>query len=167
MDSEKCKDYSTECILLGGVFREPISEHQHDHVWLRQDNRQQQCHSRKPVAPSLRHCIRTVRASFLPMVALQAADLPEDVLGINFPHGSSGGLRTVVAASPIDIAESGSRYVIFHMSHRYGLVVHPRQLSTSCCHDPVAFVYRPVKVSLDREFARALCKPSLTHEYDL
>src|SRR5437867_3883167 len=61
-----------------------------------------------------------------------------------FPWRSWRGLRTALAGSPVGVAESGLRCVMFDMSRYYGRVVHLRQLPTSCRHDAVAFGYRRV-----------------------
>jgi hypothetical protein len=81
----------------------------------------------------------------------------------SFPLGSWLGLRTAHAGSPVGVAESGLRCVMFIMSRYYGRVVHFRQLSTSCCHDAVAFSYRRVNVPPDGDFHPAVCTPSQAH----
>jgi len=53
---------------------------------------------------------------------------------------------------------------MFDMSRCYGRVVHLRQLSTSCCHDAVAFGYRRVNVPPDGDFHPAVWTPSQAHE---
>ena len=80
-----------------------------------------------------------------------------------FPLGSWHGLRTARAGSPVGVAESGSRCVMSVMSRRYGRVVHLRQLSTSCCHDAVAFGFRRVNVSPDGDSHPAVWTPSQAH----
>jgi hypothetical protein len=82
----------------------------------------------------------------------------------DFPRGSWHGLRTALAGSPVGAAESGSRCVMSGMSRCYGRVVHLRQLSTSCCHDAVAFGCRPVNVRPDGDLHPAVWTPSQTHE---
>ena len=49
-------------------------------------------------------------------------------------------------------------------SRCYGRVVHFRQLSTSCCHDAVAFGFRRVNVPPGGDFHPAVCTPSQAHE---
>jgi hypothetical protein len=80
------------------------------------------------------------------------------------PPGSWPGLRTALAGSPVGAAESGSRCVMSVMSRCYGRVVHLRQLPTSCCHDAVAFGYRPVNVRPDGDLHPAMWTPSQAHE---
>src|SRR5207249_8641642 len=80
------------------------------------------------------------------------------------PPGSWRRLRTALAGSPVGVAESGLRCVMFDMSRCYGRVVHLRQLSTSCCHDAVAFGYRRVNVTPDGDFHPAVWTPSQAHE---
>jgi hypothetical protein len=46
------------------------------------------------------------------------------------------------------------------MSRCYGRVVHFRLLPTPCCHGAVAFRFRRVNVSPDRDFHPAVCTPS-------
>jgi hypothetical protein len=79
------------------------------------------------------------------------------------PLGSWPGLRTALAGSPVGAAESGSRCVMLIMSRCYGRVVHLRQLSTSCCHDAVAFGYRPVNARPGGDFHPAVWAPSQAH----
>ncbi len=81
-----------------------------------------------------------------------------------FPQGSWRGLRTALAGSPVGMAESGLRCVLFDRSRRYGRVVHLRQLSTPCGHDAVAFGYRPVNVRPDGDLHPAVCTPPQAHE---
>ena len=80
------------------------------------------------------------------------------------PHGSWPGLRTALAGSPVGAAESGSRCVMSVMSRCYGRVVHLRQLPTPCCHDAVAFGYRPVNVRPDGDLHPAMWTSSQAHE---
>src|SRR5205823_1123740 len=81
-----------------------------------------------------------------------------------FPQRSWRGLRTALAGSPVGVAESGLRCVMFDMSRYYGRVVHLRQLPTSCRHDAVAFGYRRVNVPPDGDLHPAVCTPSQAHE---
>src|SRR5213078_4831450 len=81
-----------------------------------------------------------------------------------FPSRSWRGLRTALAGSPVGVAESGLRCVMFDMSRYYGRVVHLRQLSTSCRHGAVAFGYRRVNVPPDGDLHPAVCTPSQAHE---
>src|SRR5205823_8327213 len=83
------------------------------------------------------------------------------------PRRSWRGLRTALAGSPVGVAESGLRCVMFDMSRYYGRVVHLRQLSTSCRHDAVAFGYRRVNVPPDGDLHPAVCTPSQAHERGL
>jgi hypothetical protein len=81
-----------------------------------------------------------------------------------FPRGSWRGLRTALAGSPVGAAESGLRCVMSVMSRCYGRVVHLRPLSTSCCHDAVAFGCRPVNGRPDGDLHPAVWTPSQAHE---
>src|SRR5438477_10164469 len=84
-----------------------------------------------------------------------------------FPQRSWRGLRTALAGSPVGVAESGLRCVMFDMSRYYGRVVHLRQLPTSCRHDAVAFGYRRGNVPPDGDLHPAVCTPSQAHERDV
>ena len=70
-------------------------------------------------------------------------------------HGLQDGLRSAVAGSSHRLAESSSR-CSSTMILCYGLAVHLRQLSTPCCHDAVAFGYRPVILRPDGDFHPAM-----------
>lgn len=80
------------------------------------------------------------------------------------PLGSWQGLRTALAGSPVDSAESGSRCVIVLVARCYGRVVHLRQLPTPCCRGAVAFGYRRVNVPPDGDFHPAVWTPLQAHE---
>src|SRR5207253_4275554 len=81
-----------------------------------------------------------------------------------FLPGSWRGLRSALTGSPVGVAVSGLRCVMSSMSRCYGRVVHLRQLSTSCCHNAVAFGYRRVNVPPDGDLHPAVCSPSQAHE---
>ena len=78
----------------------------------------------------------------------------------SFLRGPWPRLRSALTGSPVGMAVSGLRCLMSYMSRCYGRVVHLRQLSTSCCHDAVAFGYRRVNVPLDGDFHPAVCTPS-------
>jgi hypothetical protein len=82
----------------------------------------------------------------------------------SFLRGSWPRLRSALTGSPVGMAVSGLRCVMSYMSRCYGRVVHLRQLSTSCCHDAVAFGYRRVNLPPDGDFHPAVCTPSQAHE---
>ena len=93
---------------------------------------------------------------------------PEDRTSVGkskdaFLLGSWLRLRSLLASSPVGVAESGLRCAMSLMSRYYGRVVHLRQLSTPCCHDAVAFGYRRVNVPPDGDSHPAVCTHSQAH----
>src|SRR5919109_830586 len=65
----------------------------------------------------------------------------------SLPPRSWPGLRTALAGSPVGLAESSLRRIIF-MTLRYGWVVHLRRPPTPCYHDAVAIGHRRVNFRL-------------------